>query len=390
MKSAARIGGAVLLFAAAFAVGLAVTWPRADGGGVDAAGPHDVPPTLVDEIRAELVTSYYRDVPPSVLARRSIKGIIGGLDDPYTRYLKPREYELLRSRTARSYSGVGLTVRPGNGGLIVKAALQGPARAAGIRPGDRIVMIDGTQVGRLPFDRSLELIKGAEGTTVRLTVRRRNEGVLTFRVRRSEIATQPVVSRLLRTGSGRLGYVRVVSFRANATEQVARRSARLVSRGAKGIVLDLRGNPGGLLSQAVGTVSLFVADGVVCVTQGDRRGRRTYGVNGNAQLARVPLVVLVDSDTASAAEIVAAALDDHERALIVGRRTYGKAAVQSVNELSNGAALKITTAIFLTPDGDNLTGRGLAPDVRAADRPRTPRDEALRRASALLLAQLAA
>ena len=153
-------------------------------------------------------------------------------------------------------------------------------------------------------------------------------------------------------------------------------------------MLDLRDNPGGLLSQAVKTVSLFVDSGVVCITEGVKRGRHTYEVNGRSTLDGVPLVVLVDSGSASAAEVVAAALDDHARALVVGQQTYGKATVQSVRELSNGAALKLTTAIFLTPTGENLTARGLRPDVQARDDEDTTQDEALARASTALLKQL--
>ncbi|MDQ3866102.1 MAG: S41 family peptidase [Actinomycetota bacterium] len=388
MRSTTRIAGVVLLFAGAFALGLGVSWPRATPDGVGNSGRHDVPPALVDQVKAALVKSYYRDLPASVLSRRSVRGIVASLD-PYSEYLPPRAYEALRNRTARSYSGVGLTVRPGNGGLIVKGALEGPARDAGVRPGDRIVMIDGTRVRRLPFDRSLELIKGEEGTTVRLTVIRPHEGILVFRVTRSEIEVHAARSRLLLAGRRKLGYVRIASFRANAEEEVEQRASHLLRRGADGLVLDLRGNPGGLLSQAVATVSLFVEDGVVCVTEGDGR-RRVYEVTGRAPFVDVPLVVLVDGGSASAAEIVAAALDDHERAAIVGRRTYGKAAVQSVRELSNGAALKLTTAIFLTPRGANLTARGIAPDIQAADRPGTRRDEALDRATAVLLHELAA
>ncbi len=161
-----------------------------------------------------------------------------------------------------------------------------------------------------------------------------------------------------------------------------------MKKGAKGVVLDLRDNPGGLLQQAIGTVSLFVKSGVVCVTEGIHHGRTVYSVSGKAPLADVPLIVLVDEQSASAAEVVAGALGDDDRALVVGRRTYGKASVQSLRELSNGAALKLTTAVFRTPSGVNLMGRGLKPDLHAYDRPETVRDEALVRASDVLRSQL--
>ena len=386
MKRFAGIAGVLALLAGAFAVGLLLT--RA-GETTRPPAARDAPVAVIDQVRRELAASFYRDVPAKVLSRDSIGAILDGLRDPYTDYLTPREYADLQDSTAESYSGVGLTVGPGRNGLIVRAAMQGPARAAGIRAGDRIVSIDGRRVRRLPFDRSLELIKGRPGTTVRLTVRRPREGTLSVVVKRVEIELPAVTSRFVTTPRGRVGLVRVISFRATAADSVEARAARLLKRGAKGIVLDLRDNPGGLLSQAVGAVSLCVDAGVVCITEGASRGRQVFDVNGSAPLADVPLVVLVDSGSASAAEIVAAALDDHGRATVVGERTYGKTSVQSVRELSNGAALKLTTAVFLTPTGENLTARGLPPDVRATDRPATRRDEALARASAVLLTQTA-
>jgi len=385
MKRLSAFAGVLLLLAGAFALGLAVT--RASEESTAPPDARDAPLEVIDQVRAELLAEYYRTIPASVLGRPSVERILSGLRDPYTDYLAPDEYAALRDRTSRGYGGVGLKVRPTRTGLIVKAALQGPARAAGIRPGDRIVSIDGHRVRRLPFDRSLELIKGREGTSVRLTVRRQREGTLSVIVKRTEIQLPAVRAGMIEAGGTKLAHVRVVSFRATAADSVERGAQRLIRAGAQGIVLDLRDNPGGLLSQAVKTVSLFVDAGVVCITEGVNRGRHTYEVNGKSSLAGVPLVVLVDSGSASAAEVVAAALDDHGRALVVGQQTYGKATVQSVRELSNGAALKLTTAIFLTPTGENLTARGLRPDLQALDDTETSRDEALERASTALLKQ---
>lgn len=387
MRRTAGIAGVVFLLTGAFALGLGVTLARDGGGDTLADVARDTRPQLIDEVRAELVGGYYRSVPADVLARESVDDIVAGLRDPYTDYLAPSEYTALRDRTAKSYSGVGLTVGPAPDALVVKAALRGPARAAGIRPGDRIVMVDGRNVRRLPFDRSLDLIKGEEGTKVHLTVKRPREGRLSFVVERREIELPAVRSRMVTRARTKIAYVSVLSFRAGAADEVAARSATLLEKGAKGLVLDLRDNPGGLLSEAVAAVSLFVADGVVCVTDGVHHGRRTYDVSGTAPLAGVPLVVLVDGESASAAEVVAAALGDHGRATLVGRRTYGKATVQSVRELSNGAALKLTSAVFLTPSGTSLTGRGVTPDVRALDVARTVNDEALAKAKQVLVAQ---
>ncbi|MBA2536433.1 MAG: S41 family peptidase [Actinobacteria bacterium] len=388
MRRAAGIAGVLLLLAGAFALGLLLTLARDDGPASLPPGSRDRAPEVVDEVRRQLAESFYRPVPATALKQPTIDRILASLDDPYTDYLTPEEYDLLKARTARSYSGVGLTVGRARGGLVVKAALQGPARQAGIRPGDLIVSIDGRRVRALPFQRSLELIKGKAGTVVRLMVRRPREGTLSFAVKRREIELPPLRARTIDAGRVEIAYVRLLSFRANAGERLEQRAKALVKAGADGILLDLRDNSGGLLAQAVRSVSLFVDKGVVCVTEGRRHGRHVYDVTGKAQLPRIPLVVLVDRDSASAAEIVAAALGDHDRAVVVGEPTYGKAFVQSVRPLSNGAALKLTTAVFLTPSGRNLTGRGLAPDVRSIDNRRTPADDALLAAQSLLLKQI--
>ena len=270
----------------------------------------------------------------------------------------------------------------------MKEALAGPARQAGIKRGDRIVSIDGHSVKRLPFRRSLELLTGAEGTSVSLIVRRPREEELRFRVERSAIALPAVRSKLVKTRDRTLAHIRVLSFRVSTENTLANRVRRLTKQGAEGVVLDLRGNPGGLLSQAVGTVSLFLEEGVVCVTDGVHHGRHVYRVSGKAPLAGVPLIVLIDSRSASAAEIVAAALDEHDRALLVGETSYGKASVQSVRPLTNGDALKLTTAVYRTSSGINLNGAGITPDVEVRDLPATRTDETLRRAMRLLASQL--
>jgi carboxyl-terminal processing protease len=386
----AGIAGVALLLGGAFALGLFLTRAQADDTPRAAlpAAARDTPPDLVAEVREELLDGYYRPIPSSTLTAGSVEELMDSLRDPYTEFLTPAAYADLRESTSGTYSGVGLTLRRAKGGLVVNTAVKGPAREAGIRPGDLIVSVDGRGVDRMPFERSLELFRGDHGTTVRLTIRRPREGKLNFTVARTEIALPTARARLLGRTEGRVGYLKLLSFRADAGEAVAGRVGQLVERGAEGIVLDLRGNHGGILSEAVATVSLFVESGLVCVTEGVHHGRREYRVSGNATHGGVPLVVLVDRESASAAEVVAAALEDHERAVIVGQPTYGKASVQALRELSNGSALKLTTAVFRTPNGTNLTGSGLSPDIVAPDLPETARDEGLRAATRALLRQL--
>ena len=217
-------------------------------GALTAPSPPD-PPLLLEEVRETLQTTYYRFVPDSVLDQPSVRLILDELDDPYTEYLDPDQFERFRERLSHSYFGVGLTVGPGKRGLIVTSSREGPARQAGIRPGDIIISIDGQRAATLPFDRSAALIKGEAGTIVRLTVRRPGKRrPLEFTVVRHEIDEPAVRSRLLKAGPHRLGYIRIVSFREDAATHVALTARGLVARGAEGFILDLRGDPGGLLS----------------------------------------------------------------------------------------------------------------------------------------------
>ena len=385
MRRAGGIAAVALLLVAAFAVGWTTTGGRDSATELPSA-ERDRRPKLIDEVRRELATGYYRPVAGSVLARPTIADIVAGLRDPYTDYLTPKEYEELRSRIARSYAGVGLKVGPAKNGVRVTSAFNGPARRAGIRRGDVIVSINGRSTAGLPFERSLALMKGRR--VVRLTVRRPSAGTIRFKVVRGDVPLPTLRSDLVTVGRTKVGYVRLFSFRASAAERLERRTAALVKKGAKGLVLDLRDNPGGLLAQAVDVASLFLEDGIVCTTTGEYQEPRDHEVVGDAMYPRLPLVVLVDAETASAAEILAAALADNRRAFLVGERTYGKASVQSVRVLSNGGALKLTTAKYWTPAGVDLTKRGVRPKLKARDDPRTRADEALAAAERALLEHL--
>jgi carboxyl-terminal processing protease len=342
---------------------------------------------VVDEVRYELRSGYYKNVGADVLGRKTVEGMLTALDDPYTEYLSAEAYGALEKTTSGRYSGVGLSVGPAKDGLVVTGAFQGPARAAGIRRGDVIVSIDGKPTGHMAFERSLYLILGEEGTTVRLTVRRRSIGKLQFTVVRQELPAPTSLSRMLRWHGEKVGYVRLYSFAESTAEDLRKETAALVAHGARGLVLDLRDNPGGLLLEAVQSVSIFLRQGVVCTTEGAHQERRVFEVTGATPFAKLPLVVLVNHGSASASEIVAAGLSENARAVVIGRRTYGKAAVQSLRELSNGAALKLTTATYRTPLGHNLLGRGVRPRIRALDNPATKADEALLTAERTLLAR---
>jgi carboxyl-terminal processing protease len=389
MRRAGGFALILLLLGAAFGLGLLLA--RA-GGLVGTRTQQAVRPvavSAVDEVRQELSENYYRQLGPDVLGKPTIPEVLDALGDPNTEYLTAAEYTSLKNRTARSYSGVGLTVEPSRAGLVVTSALHGPARNAGVRPGDVIIRIDGHPAGRLTFDQSLNLIKGEKGTVVHLTVRRKG-GRQSFTVMRSDVAVPSLSSRLMTYKGAKMGYLRLLSFPDSSARRVHDATEKLVDRGAKGIILDLRDNPGGLLTEAVRTTSVFLEKGVVCTVAGLHQDETVYDVTGGADFPRLPVTVLVDGGSASAAEIVASALADNKRAVVVGKRTYGKASVQSIRPLSAGRALKLTTATYLTPSGTDLAGHGIRPSIRASDDPLTRRDEMMRAAERVLSRQLGA
>ena len=368
---------AAVLVVGAFFLGFLIT--RADSGAPSAVAPvrADQPVSIVDEVRAELTSAYYRWIEPDVLRLETVDEIVAGLEDPHTDYLTPAEYDNIQHTTEGTYSGIGLTVGPAWRGLLLAPALKGPTREDGIRQGDVIVGIDGERTGSLPFDRSLALIKGETGTLVRLTVRRPGEGRLRFNVVRQDIEVPPISARMLKAGKTKVAYVRVFGFPDGAAERLEQATTALVEEGARGAILDLRDNPGGLFTQAVSSASIYLEDGIVCRTDGVHEEPRTYNVTGDATHPELPLVVLVNGGSASAAEILAGALYDYDRATLVGERTYGKASVQTIAPLRNGGALKLTTAKYVTPAGADITGRGIHPGIVAVDDPLTEPDEAL-------------
>ena len=337
----------------AFALGAALHPTRA---------PRSTTPTLLAEVRAELATRYYRPVPQRVLAAQSVDALLAALHDPYTRYLRAGELRLARRVTREGYSGVGLTLLPGEGGLLVARTQPGPAQLAGIRPGDTVLAVDGESVAALPYEEALGRIVGKAGSLVELRVRRSHH-TLTFRLVRKRFLAPSVHARLL---PQRIGLIRIDRFSLRTGERTAAAAQWLESAGARGLVVDLRGNPGGLLSEAVGVSSLFLDRGATIASlHGVHRRDRILYARGGAK-SRLPLVVVVDAHSASAAEVVAGALRDHGRALIVGAPTYGKSLVQEIDPLPSGGALKLTVASYGTPAGDDISHRGIRPTVASA------------------------
>lgn len=316
--------------------------------------------TELDQVRSELAAHYYRRLTKADLAQPTLPRLLASLHDHYTTYLSPSAYRLAHRAFVGGYGGIGVTVLPAPGGLVVRRTMNGPARVAGVRPGDTIMAVDGASIARLGFDEAMGRILGRPGSPVTLHVLR-NGRAIQFRVVRKAFAVPAVRSR---TVNG-VGVLRIDAFSRGSAAATRTAVRRLVRKGADSLVLDLRGNPGGLLGQAVAVVSLFLRPGASVVSlRGAHEPLHILYAKGGAA-ATVPLAVLVDHESASASEIVAGALKDHGRATVVGEATFGKSLVQEIVRLPSGAALKLTVARYLTPAGVDISRNGVQPDIRS-------------------------
>jgi carboxyl-terminal processing protease len=356
---------------------------------VDSAGG------LTAEATELIESNYYRPVSKDELVDSSLRGMVRGLRrryrDRFSDYFSPEMLKRFNEEIAGRFSGIGLSVTRVKRGLRAVRVFKGsPAEKAGIETGDVIVEVEGDSIAGLSSTEATRRIKGPEGTEVTIgVVRPPGRRVRDVRLKRAEIRL-PVISSELRTVDGRkLGYARLAAFSEGAHGAVRHAVRKLERQGARGLVLDLRGNGGGLLQEAVLVASVFLPEGEVVVSTDSRsQGHAVYKTKGG-NLRALPVVVLIDGNTASAAEILTAALADDAGATVVGSRSFGKGVFQEEIDLSNGGALKLTVGEYFTPDGKNLAGHGIEPDVGARDLPGTNRDEALGRALRVLAGQRA-
>jgi carboxyl-terminal processing protease len=340
--------------------------------------------SLSSEATNLIEDNFFRDVPESQLEDASLKGMVRSLKSRFSHYFTPSENRLFEQATSGEFSGVGMTVVERKRGLLVVGVFKGsPAKREGIRPGDLIVKVNGRSIAGESSEVSTARIKGKPGSYVNLTIKRKGRPARTLRVKRARIRVPVVDSKLERRGGHKLGEVSLASFTSGAHADLGAAVRRLQGRGAEGFVLDLRGNGGGLLDEAVLVSSLFVPNGTIVTTKGRTRPKRVFEATGDT-ITRKPVVVLVDHGTASASEITTAALHERIAAPVVGRRTFGKGVFGQVFELSNGGALDLIVGSYFTPNGENINNKGIAPNVRARDNPATARDEALNRALSVL------
>lgn len=314
---------------------------------------------VVNEAIDRVAHDYYRPVTRSALASSSIEGMLASLHDPYSVYLSPRT--LRGFDQPASFSGIGIEVKHDRSGLEVARVFDSsPAQRAGLKAGETIVAVNGRSLGGLSQTASIGLIKGPPGTDVRLTLRGARGGTRTVLVTRATVSEPVVASALHTVGSIKLGWAYLAMFSEGAHIQLRAAVDRLLHEGARGILLDLRANGGGLVSEAQDVASTFIPSGVIVTTRGRAQPTTVLRATGGAISPSIPMVVLVDRDTASAAEIVTAALQDHRRATVVGTHTYGKGVFQELEPLGSGGAIKITVGEYFTPDGRNLGGAGVA------------------------------
>ena len=342
--------------------------------------------SLDAQVIAMIEAHYYKKVDPASLDQAGVAGTIKSLHDPYTEYLTAQQSQALSDSLSGSYSGIGAAFDKRAGALLVTQVFaDSPAKAAGIAPGDRIVTIDGRTVAGESAAVSAARIKGPDGTTVTLGVRAAGaSAVRTITVTRRRIATPETVTKLLHRGGKTIGYIYLQSFAEGVGATVRKDVTRLQSRGAQAFVLDLRYDLGGYIEEAQAVSSDFLAGGVVVSTHGLHEPTYVYRASGHPATS-LPLVVLVNHWSASASEITTGALQDHHRATIVGTRTFGKGVAQANFSMPGGANLHMTIAGYLTPNGRDINHKGITPDVRAVDDPKTRRDEALDRALQFLV-----
>jgi carboxyl-terminal processing protease len=338
--------------------------------------------------------NYYRPVGSSELTNGSLQGMVRELrlrhKDRFSDYFSPEVLARFNDEIAGRFSGIGLTVTEVKQGLRIEKVFPGsPAEKAGLESGDLIVSVEGESIAGESSEVSTEKIKGPEGTEVTIGVKKPSGGkVRELKIERAQISLPVVASKVKSVGGRKLGYVRLISFSEGVHAKLRNAVQKVAKEGAEGIVLDLRGNGGGLLEEAVLTASVFLPKGEVVVTTNSRtQGHAVYKTVGD-NLPGLPIVVLIDRNTASAAEILTAALADDAGAKTVGTRSYGKGVFQQEIDLSNGGALKLTIGEYFTPDGVNLAkSHGIHPDVQAPNLPQTKRDEGLERALHVLAAE---
>jgi carboxyl-terminal processing protease len=331
------------------------------------------------EVLRQIEKHYVEPQDPQGLIRGAIKGMVQSLD-PHSAYMTKEEHRELMMETRGSFSGIGIEITVKEGVLTVVSPIEGtPAYKAGLKAGDKIIKIEDKFTKSLSLMEAVKLIRGPKGTKVQLTVMREGEEKpLEFAITRDVIPLVSVRSLMLPSG---VAYLRISNFQSKTAKDLASALEELEARGEpKGLILDLRNNPGGLLSQAIEVSDFFLDGGVIVSTKGRDSSQDIQATaHKDAKERRYPIIVLVNGGSASASEIVAGALQDNKRAIVLGTKTFGKGSVQTVLPLSDGSGLRLTTARYYTPSGRSIQLSGIIPDVEVPFTPTEKEDKEARR-----------
>jgi carboxyl-terminal processing protease len=345
--------------------------------------------TLVDQVDAIIAKNALVPSPETSITANAVQGMLNSLDDTYAVYYDPQQYADLKSDQKGEFFGIGVSIGLNKGGqpYAVRVFASTPASRAGLKAGDVFTAVGSVRKTKWDLEQFVNLVRGPIGTTVTVEVTRAGKAPFAVTLTRDRITVPNTMTKLY----GDVGYVRLMTFNERSAEDVATALKGFDAKGAKGYVLDLRENPGGLLTSAVDVASLFVKQGVI--VRVDERGKpEEQDFATGVKITDKPLVVLVDAMSASASEIVTGALKDYGRATIVGVTTYGKGSVQTVLPVSNGGAVKLTIAHYLTPNKHAINGIGVLPDVVVKMDPKlqvdAAKDTQLQRALAVLRSKL--
>ncbi len=310
--------------------------------------------------------SYFAKVDEEKLIDGAINGMVDSLDDPYSDYMDKKEAKSFDDSISSSFNGIGAEIQEQDGYIMVVSPIKdSPAEKAGLKPNDKIMSVDGKSIQGMSANKAVLLIRGEKGTTVKLSIQRPGIGeIMDVSIVRDTIPIETVYGEMLEDG---IAKIQITSFSSNTTKELIAKLDELKNQGMKGLVLDLRQNPGGLLEEAINISSLFLPNNEVILQIEDRNGKRKAVTSTNTKDSpNVPLVVVIDKGSASASEILAAAVQESADVTLVGEKSFGKGTVQQARKFTDGSNLKLTTEKWLTPDGNWIHKKGITPDVEAS------------------------
>ncbi len=333
--------------------------------------------SLLQEAVSKIDETYYENTSKKQLLNGAIAGMMDALKNPYASYYPPSDYKDFQTSLQGNYSGIGVVIGGKKGAIkALKIFEDSPAKKAGVKSGELIAKIDGKTTEKMDTEQAADLIKGPEGTTVKLTLKTgKKERVISI-IRRT--ITFPNVTKKL---YGKIGYINMHFFNGEASRELKKAILSLQKKGMKNLILDLRSNPGGQLNEAINVSSLFIDKGVIVRTKNKEKQETVYSATGN-KIFSGKIIVLVSENTASASEIVSGAIQDRHRGIVLGVKTFGKGTVQQITQLSNDGALVIPSEKWLTPNGRDITKVGVKPDIILKLNSKT--DNQLEKAKALL------